>query len=116
MKLTKKDYDWCYKKMKYWQDKLGMRDKIINIEIKEFYDDTLGECFCKWENKSSHISLSSNAIWKNKKQVEKTIFHEMCESMLWEINAELRINLSDEKSQHLIHSVIRRLENLMFET
>ena len=81
MKLTKKDYDWAYKKMKYWQTRLGMTNYRFSMHFE--YDVECAQCEVNVQSCTAKLSLSTDNYWNNKKEIEKSIFHEVAETMLW---------------------------------
>jgi len=115
MKLTKKDFDWCYKKMKYWQKELGVMDREMNLMFSD-EEGVRGRCAFDLISMDATIYLSNVCEFDNKQEVERTIFHEVCEVMLSEIYITMgRHNITDHEQDRLGHSIIRRLENLMFK-
>jgi len=115
MKLKKTDYDWCYKKMKYWQKELGVMDRELFLQIEEI-EGKCGQCSFDLNAMHATISVSNVFDFKNRIEVEKTIFHEVCEAMMSEIYITMsNHNITDGEQDRLGHSIIRRLENLMFK-
>lgn len=112
MKLTKKDYTWCYNKMRYWQDKLGMRNYDMILKFLE--PEARAEVFYNVQDKRAIIHLNETYEWANKKEIEKSIFHEVCEVLLCDVYEEAIGFLSEPIIATKNHEVIRRLENLMF--
>jgi len=116
MKLTKKDYDWCYKKMKYWQKELGVMN--CNCRLTMHLDDSIecGQCVVDVTSSTGEISLSASNYWNSKQELERVIFHEVCEAMLYiEFGYYMTEMYSDDFIASKTHAVIRRLENLMFK-
>lgn len=121
MKLTQKDLPWCNELLRKWQKKLGLLDMKFYLSIKKLESKEgvkfRGLCTSTYEGKHSSIDLSNDEeAFANKQDVEMTIFHELLEAMLSEINGELHVNgVSQPKIQRLVHDVIRRLENFVFD-
>jgi len=115
MKLKQSDYDWCYKKMKYWQSKMGMNNQRIYLDFQEDLGFK-GQSASNWTGRTSQITLCSTYEWSSKKDIEMTIFHEVCECMLEEMYGEMDgAYVHHDIAQRIGHGIIRRLENLMFD-
>jgi len=117
MKLKAKDYTWCYNKMKYWQKELGLTCYDVNIVLVDVEElGAKGTMNCSHEDMNATIAIASNHDFNSKNNVEKSIFHELCELMLEEVDEHLHLaGYSEDKRARLAHGVIRRLENLMFK-
>lgn len=111
MKTTKKDFEVFKKECLKWVEFYGLKDWRISYDQKDTEANAETRYFL--ENKSAVISLS------NKYPCETTLgrlaFHEVSELLLVEITHKLNWFLNTQEVNTMAHTIIRRLENSVFE-
>ncbi len=93
----------------FWQKKFQISEWEIYLSYKNL-NNCRAEILFNWEGMIAHITLNKAWTKKEKIEVQKTAFHEVCHILL----APLRSYNYHKDQEELEHAIIRRLENTIF--
>lgn len=117
-KLTAVNHKTLKQYTDYWANLLGLQNWEIHVDIgkfnKEETPDYRGCCCASNTDKlaliyyADRFDIEPNDYW-----LARTAFHECCEILFTEIEDSMKGSVSYGRA--LIHSIIRCLENTMFD-
>lgn len=115
---TVEDFELFKAECKYWLKFFAV------VEYEVFYE------FDKLDNNFAQVAVHVDEGVRNcvitlcnskcneeitEKRIKKNAFHEVCELMLWEIGLVIFNAVGAKNERIIIHKMIRRLENTIFE-
>lgn len=116
-KLTRKHLNYFRKRVRFWQNQLG----IVDLEINAFWDtDPNANCLAQYHyseaDKLISICLAREwDIFPKDIEVDKAAFHEVFESgYLYPLRQMARTSWSEHEVNRATHSAVRKAEHSLF--
>lgn len=117
-KTTNKHFDLFVNESSFWLSRLGLRDYEVRFVHMESEDNgSRAWVEADSENRQATFGLEVNWLCEQPTDynISKSAFHECCELLLHNVHEHLRNMYAIHKTNELVHSIIRTLENLVFE-
>ena len=115
--LTKEHFNIFEKECIKWQTLLGLNGWNVETYFEKDEDNCRATCEAQMADRFAAIVLSKTwDIKPTKKLLDMVAFHEMSELLLTKIDSMLRIHFNDAVINQELHTIIRTLENLLFDS
>ena len=114
-KTSKKDYKLFKTYCKKWIDFWGLYEWETNY-VHYANEDARASIW--WEMTGMIATIGLGKVWADPEPYElsKVAFHEVCEIMLCPVTQLALDEYAKRKVDNRIHTIIRRLENIIFES
>lgn len=120
MKTTAKQFNIFKAESRKWIDIFGLKGWRVDFFHRHLDDDRRGQIFVDIPGRCASIVLGMDWDENDKpldSNVRRTAFHEVCELLLWRLAdmAHTKIFTNRDSIREETHSIIRTLENVLFE-
>jgi hypothetical protein len=117
MKLTKKDFKYFKKRLKFWQEKLGCDEVRILPEFKILESENHYAEYDRYEDCGTLlVKLNSRPKKTGGHNLDRIAFHEVFEGIyLYPLRSMAHSTYSDWEVERATHAAVRRAETTIFE-
>lgn len=117
-KLNQNHLRYLKKRVKYWQNTLGLIDIEFGCELREEKDPGVYATYERY-SKTGYTDIFLNSKvnkYTSEKSLDKTAFHEVFESGYFsELRAMARGTYADYEVEFHTHTAVRKAENTIFK-